>query len=111
MSDWQGNPLDAESDGRVIALGDAARLEDVLEKIAKLLEKAEQAGSQSMSMQGQASVTTGMWYARSDFFLQQGFLETLRWVRTFGDVVFMVGAIAIAWQVVILGLWRKGARV
>ncbi|HCI62956.1 MAG TPA: histidinol phosphate phosphatase, partial [Erythrobacter sp.] len=31
MSDWQGNPLDAESDGRVIALGDAARLEDVLE--------------------------------------------------------------------------------
>ena len=30
MSDWQGNPLDAESDGRVIALGDPARLEDVL---------------------------------------------------------------------------------
>ncbi len=31
MSDWQGNPLDAASDGRVIALGDSARLEDVLE--------------------------------------------------------------------------------
>ncbi|WP_375289852.1 inositol monophosphatase family protein [Qipengyuania sp.] len=31
MSDWQGNPLDAQSDGRVLALGDAARLEDVLE--------------------------------------------------------------------------------
>ncbi len=31
MSDWQGHPLDAGSDGRVIALGDAARLEDVLE--------------------------------------------------------------------------------
>ncbi|MFN2099153.1 histidinol-phosphatase [Altererythrobacter sp. MF3-039] len=31
MSDWQGNPLDAASDGRVIALGDPARLEDVLE--------------------------------------------------------------------------------
>jgi fructose-1,6-bisphosphatase/inositol monophosphatase family enzyme len=31
MSDWQGNPLDAESDGRVIALGDPARLDDVLE--------------------------------------------------------------------------------
>ena len=31
MSDWQGNPLDAESDGRVLALGDPARLEDVLE--------------------------------------------------------------------------------
>ena len=30
MSDWQGNPLDAESDGTVIALGDPARSEDVL---------------------------------------------------------------------------------
>ena len=31
MADWQGNPLDASSDGTVIALGDPARLEDVLE--------------------------------------------------------------------------------
>lgn len=31
MSDWQGNPVDAGSDGRVIALGDPARLDDVLE--------------------------------------------------------------------------------
>ena len=35
MSDWQGNPLDADSasaeQGRVIALGDPARLDDVLE--------------------------------------------------------------------------------
>ncbi|MET4131734.1 inositol-phosphate phosphatase/L-galactose 1-phosphate phosphatase/histidinol-phosphatase [Porphyrobacter sp. MBR-155] len=31
MADWQGNPLDAASDGTVIALGDPARLEDVLE--------------------------------------------------------------------------------
>ena len=30
MSDWQGNPLDAGSDGTVIALGDPARIEDVL---------------------------------------------------------------------------------
>jgi len=60
--------------------------------------------------QFEASVTSGMWYARSDAFLQQGFLETLRWVRTFGDVVFILGALAVAWQVVILGLWRKGAR-
>jgi nitric oxide reductase subunit B len=60
--------------------------------------------------QFEASVTKGMWYARSDEFLQQGFLETLRWIRTFGDVVFIVGAVAVAWQVVVLGLWRKGAR-
>ena len=31
MSDWQGHPLDAGSDGRVLALGDPARLEEVLE--------------------------------------------------------------------------------
>lgn len=31
MSDWQGHPLDAGSDGRVLALGDPARLDDVLE--------------------------------------------------------------------------------
>ena len=34
MSDWQGNPLDAESDGTVLALGDPARLEDVLEAMS-----------------------------------------------------------------------------
>ena len=34
MSDWQGNPLDAQSDGRVLALGDPARLEDVLEAMS-----------------------------------------------------------------------------
>ena len=33
MSDWQGNPLDAQSDGTVLALGDPARLEDVLEAL------------------------------------------------------------------------------
>ena len=31
MSDWQGNPLDSDSDGTELALGDPARLEDVLE--------------------------------------------------------------------------------
>jgi histidinol phosphatase-like enzyme (inositol monophosphatase family) len=31
MADWQGHPLDAGSDGTVIALGDPARLEDVLD--------------------------------------------------------------------------------
>lgn len=56
----------------------------------------------------QASVSTGMWYARSADFLQQDFLATLRWIRTIGDVVFIVGVVAIAWQVVILGLLRKG---
>lgn len=34
MSDWQGHPLDAGSDGSVLALGDPARLEDVLEAMS-----------------------------------------------------------------------------
>lgn len=51
-------------------------------------------------MQFHASFTHGLWYARSEEFLQQPILQTLRWVRTFGDVVFIVGALAVVWQVV-----------
>ena len=47
-----------------------------------------------------ASASEGLWYARSEAFLQQPLLETLRWIRTFGDLVFIVGALAVAWQVV-----------
>jgi nitric oxide reductase subunit B len=51
-------------------------------------------------LQFHASVSEGLWWARSEAFMQQPLLETLRWVRTFGDVVFIVGAVAMAWQVV-----------
>lgn len=34
MSDWNGDPLHADSDGHVIALGDPARLEDVVAALA-----------------------------------------------------------------------------
>ena len=34
MCDWTGEPLHAKSDGHVIALGDPARLDDVLESLA-----------------------------------------------------------------------------
>lgn len=54
-------------------------------------------------MQFQASFNEGLWYARSEAFMQQPLLQTLRWVRTFGDVVFIIGALAIASQVA-LGL-------
>ena len=47
-----------------------------------------------------ASVSHGLWYARSEEFLQQPFLETLRWIRTIGDVVFIIGAFAMVAQVV-----------
>ena len=54
-------------------------------------------------IQFHASVSQGLWYARSADFMQQPLLQTLRWVRTFGDVVFIVGALFMALQVV-LGL-------
>ncbi len=46
-----------------------------------------------------ASATEGLWYARSEAFMQQDLLHLLRWIRTIGDVVFIVGALAVSWQV------------
>ena len=47
-----------------------------------------------------ASASEGLWYARSEAFMQSDILQTLRWVRTIGDVVFIVGALAVTWQIV-----------
>jgi nitric oxide reductase subunit B len=57
-------------------------------------------------IQFHASVSQGLWWARSEAFMQQPLLQTLRWVRTFGDLVFIGGAVAMALQVV-LGLLGK----
>src|SRR3546814_21035501 len=54
--------------------------------------------------QFEASTSVGMWYARSDTFLQRPFLETLRWIRTIGDVLFIVVEVAVAWQLILEGL-------
>jgi nitric oxide reductase subunit B len=50
-----------------------------------------------------ASVEVGLWYARSADFLQQPWLETLRWLRIVGDTVFLVGVASFAWFMA--GLW------
>ncbi|MCK8663619.1 nitric-oxide reductase large subunit [Pseudomonas azerbaijanoccidens] len=50
-------------------------------------------------LQFYASASQGLWYARSETFMQQDLLQTLRWVRTFGDIVFLVGAFAVIWQI------------
>lgn len=47
-----------------------------------------------------ASASEGLWYARSEAFMQSDILQVLRWVRTIGDVVFIIGALAVTWQVV-----------
>ncbi len=44
-----------------------------------------------------ASVDKGLWYARSAEFLQQPWVETLRWLRIVGDTVFLVGVGSFAW--------------
>ena len=53
--------------------------------------------------QAVASVNEGLWYARSAEFLQQGWIEQLRWLRIIGDTVFLVGVGAFAWFM--SGLW------
>jgi len=50
-------------------------------------------------LQFYASASQGLWYARSEAFMQQDLLQTLRWVRTFGDIVFLIGAFAVIWQI------------
>jgi nitric oxide reductase subunit B len=47
-----------------------------------------------------ASIKHGMWYARSDEFMQGSGMQTLRWLRIIGDTVFTVGALALAWFVI-----------
>jgi nitric oxide reductase subunit B len=54
-------------------------------------------------LQAHASATEGLWYARSADFLQLPLLESLRWMRVAGDVVFLSGVAALAWFVI--GLW------
>ena len=46
-----------------------------------------------------ASISEGLWYARSEEFMQQPLFDTLRWVRLGGDVVFIFGALAFFWQI------------
>jgi nitric oxide reductase subunit B len=49
-----------------------------------------------------ASVGEGLWYARSAEFMQQDWLQTVRWLRVIGDTVFAAGTLALGWFV--LGL-------
>lgn len=49
-------------------------------------------------IQTYASITHGLWYARSEEFMQMEILDTLRWIRTAADLVFIGGAVCIAWQ-------------
>ena len=50
-------------------------------------------------MQTWASVQYGYWYARSAEFLQSSTMETLRWMRAFGDSIFAIGVIILVYYV------------
>ncbi len=47
--------------------------------------------------QAWASVTKGMWYARSPEIVHSKVMETLVWLRVPGDIVFAAGAVLLAW--------------
>lgn len=47
-----------------------------------------------------ASIKHGLWYARSAEFLTQNYMQLFVWLRMVGDVIFGIGALALAWFVV-----------
>jgi Nitric oxide reductase large subunit len=51
-------------------------------------------------MQAIASMDHGLWYARSAEFLQQPYLQTLRWLRAIGDTVFAAGVASLVYFVI-----------
>ena len=51
-------------------------------------------------MQTWASVSHGMWYARSAQFSQTPAMHLFRWLRVIGDTVFAAGVLALAWFIV-----------
>jgi nitric oxide reductase subunit B len=46
------------------------------------------------------SIEHGLWYARSADFLQLPLLEALRWMRTIGDTIFLVGVFMLAYFII-----------
>lgn len=51
-------------------------------------------------LQTKASIEQGTWWARSAEFLQTPLMDTLRWLRVPGDMLFAVGAVLLAWFIV-----------
>ncbi len=47
--------------------------------------------------QAWASVSKGLWYARSEQVIHGSVMETLVWLRVPGDIVFAAGAVFLAW--------------
>ena len=64
--------------------------------------------------QAWASITKGLWYARSAEIIHSPVMETLVWLRVPGDILFAAGALFLAWYVLRLlggGRGRKPVAV
>jgi nitric oxide reductase subunit B len=58
--------------------------------------------------QAWASITKGLWYARSPEVIHSTVMETLVWMRVPGDILFAIGAVLLAWYGI--KLLRRTAR-
>jgi nitric oxide reductase subunit B len=56
-----------------------------------------------------AAIDHGYWYARSAEFMQRPLIDLLVWMRVPGDIVFSIGALALAWFVLMLWIRPKRA--
>ena len=58
-------------------------------------------------LQGIASASEGYWYARSPEFIHQPIIHTLVWLRMVGDIIFGMGALALAGFMAKLALGQR----
>ncbi|WP_274520534.1 cbb3-type cytochrome c oxidase subunit I [Endozoicomonas atrinae] len=58
-------------------------------------------------LQGIASASEGYWYARSPEFIHQPIIHTLVWLRMVGDIIFGLGALALAGFMAKLALGQR----
>jgi nitric oxide reductase subunit B len=62
--------------------------------------------------QAWASISKGMWYARSPMVIHSPFMETMVWLRVPGDIVFAIGTLFLAaFALRLLGRSRKDVSV
>jgi nitric oxide reductase subunit B len=61
--------------------------------------------------QSVASINHGLWYARSAEFLQQPYMQDLKWLRMIGDTIFSAGVISLGYFVLKLRLNKPSSTV
>src|SRR5262245_41262415 len=61
-------------------------------------------------LQTYRSVAVGYWSARSPEFMQTGVMQSLRWMRIIGDMVFAIGAVAFVYFAIDLIFRKPGLR-